>query len=88
LDYLQLMIDITRNEARELGMAKNMRDYNDFPVPDYCPDCGAELVEQPLRSAAGWYIGTCCSCGPHSRNSGYFETRQDAEMEMRDVSKS
>jgi len=42
-----------------------------------CEECGT-LELQVLRSAAGYYIGTACNCGPYSRESGYFRTHEDA----------
>jgi hypothetical protein len=47
-----------------------------------CPDCKEELPLQVLRSAAGYYIGTFCNCGPYSRESGYYETRKQAEQAL------
>jgi len=41
---------------------------------DTCPDCHVKLELQVLRSAAGYYIGTFCECGPYSRESGYYKT--------------
>ncbi len=29
-----------------------------------CPDCGVRLNPEVLQSAAGFYIGTRCDCGP------------------------
>lgn len=46
-----------------------------------CIDCGAELPIQVLSSAAGYYIGFLCPhCGPYSRESGYYRSREEAEM--------
>jgi hypothetical protein len=45
----------------------------------YCPDCGKLLVFQVLKSNAGYYIATECSCGPYSRESGYYKTREAAQ---------
>ena len=43
-----------------------------------CPDCKEVLKMQVLRSGGGFYIGTQCECGPYSRESGYFRTREEA----------
>jgi hypothetical protein len=51
-------------------------------APDVCPECGKKLEMQVLRSNA-WYIGTECCCGPYSRESGYYETREEAETALR-----
>jgi len=45
-------------------------------APDKCPDCGKQLNFEVLKSAAGYYIGTQCCCGPYSRESGYFKTSE------------
>lgn len=56
---------------------------NEDQAPDECEDCGVELKLQVLRSAAGYYIGTWCNCGPYSRASDYFPTREAAESEFK-----
>jgi hypothetical protein len=38
-----------------------------------------------LKSAAGYYIGRFCDCGPYSRDSGYFNTSEDAEAMLADM---
>ena len=48
-----------------------------------CPDCGKVLVLQVLSSAAGYYLGTFCCCGPYSRESEYFPTRERAQAALR-----
>lgn len=45
-----------------------------------CPDCHTKLEEEILHSAAGFYVGTRCDCGPATRESGYFNTYQGAEV--------
>ena len=48
-----------------------------------CIECGAELNIQVLSSAAGYYIGFFChQCGPYSRESGYYRSRDEAEMAL------
>jgi len=48
-----------------------------------CFDCGTVLNIEVLSSAAGYYIGFFCpQCGPYSRESGYFQSRKDAEMAL------
>jgi hypothetical protein len=49
---------------------------------DVCPDCKIKLVPRVLQSAAGFYIGTACECGPYSRESDYFKRREDAQKEL------
>jgi hypothetical protein len=48
-------------------------------APRKCDDCGVTVVLKVLKSAAGYYIGTQCQCGPYSRESGYFATRDEAQ---------
>jgi hypothetical protein len=48
-------------------------------TPYSCKDCGTELKPKVLRSAAGYYIGTACKCGPYSRLSWYYSTMEDAD---------
>ena len=47
-----------------------------------CNECRQKLVLQVQRSAAGYYLGTQCYCGPYSRESGYFRSREDAEKAL------
>jgi len=47
-----------------------------------CPDCSAYLVTKVLKSAAGYYLGAECNCGPHSRESDYFRTSDMAAAEL------
>ena len=49
---------------------------------DTCSDCGVTPRLQVCRSAAGYYIGTYCNCGPYSRESDYFDTRELADAEL------
>jgi len=45
--------------------------------------CGKTLVLQVCRSAAGFYLGyICASCGPISRETGYYATRKIAEANL------
>lgn len=45
--------------------------------------CGAHMVLEVLRSAAGYYIGfSCPNCGPHSRESSYFRSRVAATQAL------
>ena len=54
--------------------------------PIKCNECGCLLMIQVMRSNAGHYIGTGCDCGPYSRESHYYEHREQAEMEFKDGS--
>lgn len=44
-----------------------------------CTDCGEPMPLIPLQSAAGWYAGRACNCGPYSRESGYFRSREEVQ---------
>lgn len=46
-----------------------------------CPDCGTVLKPQVLCTNA-YYIGTECRCGPYSRESDYFPSREAAEAAL------
>ena len=48
-------------------------------APDACPECHKKLKLEVLQSAAGYYIGTWCDCGPYSRESGYYPNRETAQ---------
>ncbi len=45
---------------------------------DTCSDCGVTVYPSVQQSAAGYYIGTVCNCGPYSRESHYYATRSAA----------
>ena len=48
-----------------------------------CIECGAELSIKVCVSAAGYYIGFFCpQCGPYSRESGYYGSREEVEMAL------
>jgi len=49
---------------------------------DCCPDCRVKLELQVLQSNAGYYIGTFCDCGPYSRESGYYSSRETAQTAL------
>ena len=45
-----------------------------------CADCETRLALQVCHSAAGYYLGyECPKSGPYSRESDYFQNREDAE---------
>lgn len=48
-----------------------------------CDGCDVQLILTVCRSAAGWYLGYFCGCcGPYSRETGYFATREEAEVAL------
>lgn len=48
-----------------------------------CTDCHAEMPLAVHQSAAGYYIGTWCpNCGPYSRESHYYRTRESAQADL------
>lgn len=47
-----------------------------------CEDCGLKLEFQVCRSNAGFYVGTWCECGPYSRESGYYRTREECQKAL------
>lgn len=45
-----------------------------------CEVCGRELVLEVLHNHSGWYLGYVCdTCGPQTRETGYFATLEAAE---------
>jgi len=52
-------------------------------APTRCDRCGLTPDLQIYESRAGFYIGTWCYCGPYSRESGYYPTREAAEQAFR-----
>lgn len=55
-------------------------------APATCSDCGLTPKLEVLRSAAGFYIGTRCNCGPYSRESGYYPDSESAAIDLREQS--
>ena len=49
-------------------------------APPTCEDCEVAVTPEVQSSAAGYYVGTYCECGPYSRESGYYPTREKAEV--------
>jgi hypothetical protein len=48
-------------------------------LAEICFDCRSEMTIKVCTSAAGHYLGFICpKCGPYSRESGYFRTREEA----------
>ena len=44
-----------------------------------CPHCSEERELGVQRSAAGYWIGYWCNCGPGGRETEYFGSHQEAE---------
>lgn len=57
-----------------------MPDTNAAEVVAVCT-CGAHLVIEACRSAAGWYAGLWCpECGPYDRLSFcYYDTEEEVQ---------
>ena len=51
-------------------------------IPFACPECHRTLDLDVQKSAAGWYLGTWCACGPYSRHSEYFTSQAAAERAL------
>ena len=48
-----------------------------------CHECSTELAIDIQKSAAGYYVGFFCpTCGPYSRESGYYRTYEEAEKAL------
>ena len=48
-------------------------------APPRCEECGTMPKLDVYLSGAGFYIGTYCQCGPYTRESGYYRTRELAQ---------
>ena len=51
-----------------------------------CKTCGVTVLLNVYRSAAGWYIGSFCRCGPYSRESVYYKSEGEARDRFQDDS--
>jgi hypothetical protein len=65
-----------------------MNGDQEFIPPEHttekCMLCHAVLTVKVCKSAAGYYIGTCCNnCGPHNRFSGYTRKREQADKVLK-----
>lgn len=57
---------------------------NEAEAKSNCIECGVPLKTEVLHSNAGYYIGSQCNnCGPHTRESDYFQTQESAEAELK-----
>ena len=61
-----------------MALAGEIGDLDSFT----CNDCGVLMHNQVLCSAAGYYIGKACNCGPYSRLSRYYLTFTAAEQDI------
>ncbi len=52
-------------------------------APRKCPECKVWVKDKVYSSPAGHYIGTMCDCGPYSRESGYYRSREEAETALK-----
>lgn len=55
---------------------------NSASVDRSCPSCGGIPKTAVYRSGNGFYVGSWCRCGPYSRESAYYQTREDAEVAL------
>jgi len=51
-------------------------------APLQCPDCRQVPIMGVYESAAGFYIGSVCACGPYTRESPYYGDRKVAERDF------
>lgn len=47
-----------------------------------CATCQTRPEHAVYRSGAGFYVGRWCRCGPFSRDSVYYEMREEAEQAL------
>jgi len=50
-----------------------------------CDECGVQVKLAVCQSAAGYYIGTNCNCGPYTRETGYYETLEECRADLEKV---
>lgn len=60
------------------GLSNGSKTLVDRP----CPTCGGMPRVGVYRSGHGYYVGSWCRCGPYSRDSGYYPSREGAEMAL------
>ena len=48
-----------------------------------CDECKSVPKVGVYKSAAGYYIGSYCQCGPYSRESHYYGSEVAAERELK-----
>ncbi len=51
-------------------------------APAMCDICDSVPTLDVYQSAAGHYVGTYCECGPYSRESGYYPSREEAQKAL------
>lgn len=51
-------------------------------APPRCDVCQKMPRLAVQHSMAGFYVGTWCDCGPYSRESDYYPTREDAQTAL------
>ena len=51
-------------------------------APDKCPECHTKVKLMVMHSQAGYYIGSYCKCGPYSRESDYYPSREAAQADL------
>lgn len=74
-------LDFWRSHFAEQGITSSFSIATG--APDTCPDCGTKLELNVHESRAGFYLGTWCRCGPYSRETDYYRTREDAEQALK-----
>lgn len=51
---------------------------------EICSLCGCIAEVKPMSSAAGWYLGSACGCGPYTRESVYYPSRERLDIAIRE----
>jgi hypothetical protein len=55
-----------------------------YGAREVCGNCGRRAVPGIMRSAAGYYYGHECFCGPYSRESEYYSSEAELKKAIRD----
>ena len=58
------------NETIHLGASKR------------CSTCKTYAELQIMRSPAGFYLGSMCNCGPYSRESHYYNSKDQLQHDI------
>jgi hypothetical protein len=77
-DIAAALADTPTTEDRGACQARTIADGG----APRCEDCAKMPKFDVYRSAAGFYVGTYCDCGPYTRESGYYLTRELAQADL------
>lgn len=53
-------------------------------APETCSHCIRRVRLEVMRTS-GWYVGTQCFCGPYTRETGYYGTKEEAQAALKRI---